>query len=82
MKVGDPISPDTGYRTDALQRITAGVVDPSGNLWITNNWKIDADPEKNPGANGVVIAVGAAAPVKTPVIGLPVPFKTLRRGSR
>jgi len=30
MKVGDPISPDTGYRTNALQRTTAGAVDPSG----------------------------------------------------
>lgn len=75
MKVGDPISPDTGYTTDALQRITAGVVDPSGNLWLTNNWKIKVDPFKNPGGNAVVIAVGAAAPVKTPVIGPPVPFK-------
>jgi sugar lactone lactonase YvrE len=74
MQVGDPISPDTGYRTDALQRITAGAVDPSGNIWITVNWKIDANPEKNPGGNAVVIAVGAAAPVKTPVIGPPVPF--------
>ncbi len=53
MKVGDPISPDTGYRTNALQRTTAGAVDPSGNLWLTNNWKIDANPEMNPGANAV-----------------------------
>jgi len=75
MNVGDPISPDTGYRTDALQRTTAGAVDPSGNLWLTNNWKIDANPFMNPGANAVVIAVGAAAPVQTPLIGPPVPFK-------
>jgi hypothetical protein len=75
MQVGDSISPDTGYQSDALQRVTAGAVDPSGNIWLTNNWKIDVDPEKNPGGNAVVIAVGAAAPVRTPVIGPPVPFK-------
>ena len=55
--------------------MTAGAVDPSGNLWVTNNWKIDADPFQNPGANAVVILVGAAAPLKTPVIGPPVPFR-------
>jgi hypothetical protein len=27
---GDPISPNTGYRSDALERITAGQVDPVG----------------------------------------------------
>ncbi len=42
--------------------MTAGAVDPSGNLWVTNNWKIDADPFQNPGGNAVVILIGAAAP--------------------
>jgi len=71
---GDPISPSTSYRSDALQRMTAGAVDPSGNLWVTNNWKIDVDPFKNPGGNAVVILIGAAAPLMTPVIGPPMPF--------
>lgn len=75
MRVGDPISPDTGYRSDSLQRITGGQIDPSGNVWLTNNWKIDSDGLVNPGGNAVVIAIGAAAPVKTPLIGPPVPFK-------
>ncbi len=48
MRVGDPISPDTGYRSDALQRITGGQIDPSGNVWLTNNWKIDSDGFVNP----------------------------------
>ena len=75
MKVGDPISPSTGYRSDALERITGGQIDPSGNIWLTNNWKLDADPIKNPFGNAIVIAIGAAGPLKTPLIGPPVPFE-------
>lgn len=74
MRTGDPISPDTGYRSDSLVRITAGQIDPSGNIWIMNNWKVDADPFKNPGGNSIVIAVGAAGPLKTPLIGPPQQF--------
>jgi hypothetical protein len=44
-------------------------------LWVTNNWKIDVDAFQNPGGNAVVILIGAAAPVKTPVIGPPVQFR-------
>lgn len=56
--------------------MTAGAVDPSGNLWVTNNWKINVDPFQNPGGgNAVVILVGAAAPFRTPVIGPPLPFR-------
>jgi hypothetical protein len=75
MQVGDPISPSTGYRSNAFERITAGAVDPSGNIWITSNWKRDADPFRNPGANSIVIAIGAAGPLQTPLIGPPVPFR-------
>ena len=75
LATGDPISPSTGYQSNALQRMTAGAVDPSGNLWVTNNWKIDVDPFQNPGGNAVVILIGAAAPLKTPVIGPPVGFR-------
>ncbi|MGE3599044.1 MAG: NHL repeat-containing protein, partial [Dehalococcoidia bacterium] len=38
MTVGDPISPATGYTSDALTRITGGQIDPSGNIWLTSNW--------------------------------------------
>lgn len=74
LKVGDPISPATGYTSDALERITGGQIDPSGNIWLTNNWKLDANPIRNPFGNAIVVAVGAAAPLKTPLIGAPVPF--------
>ena len=75
LNTGDPISPGTGYRSDAFMRTTGGAVDPSGNLWMTANWKIDANPFRNPGGNAIIIAIGAAGPVKTPVIGPPVPFE-------
>jgi len=75
LRTGDPISPSTGYQSDSLQRITGGQIDPSGNVWLTNNWEIAGDPVQNPGGNAVVIAIGAAAPLKTPLIGPPVPFK-------
>jgi hypothetical protein len=74
MHTGDPISPSTGYRSDAFMRITAGQIDSSGNIWITDNWKIDVNPFKNPGGNAIVIAIGAAGPIQTPLIGPPVPF--------
>ena len=37
--------------------------------------KIDVDPFQNPGGNAVVILIGAAAPIKMPVIGPAVPFR-------
>jgi len=33
----DPSSPATSYQSNALQRITGGQIDPSGNVWLTNN---------------------------------------------
>lgn len=74
LDVGDPISPASGYTSDALERITGGQIDPSGNIWLTNNWKIDANPVQNPFGNAIVVAIGAAGPLKTPLIGPPIPF--------
>lgn len=74
MKTGDPISPSTGYLSNALERITGGQIDRSGNLWVMNNWKQNPNPDLNPGANAIVIMIGAAAPLNTPVIGPPVPL--------
>ena len=37
-------------------------VDPSGNLWGTNNWKV-VPPANNPGGDAIVIFVGIAAPL-------------------
>jgi len=76
MQVGEPISPNgTGYQSDSLERITPGQIDPSGNIWLTTNWKTNPNPDLNPGGNSIVIVVGAAAPLKTPLIGPPVPFE-------
>ena len=71
-ETGDPISPDSGYMNNALERVTATQIDPSGNVWMTNNWIVDAFrfPE-NPGGYHVVLFVGLAAPVKTPMAGPP-----------
>ena len=76
--LGAPISPDMGYRSDALDRVTGGGVDRSGNIWILNNWKpkgpLTPVYNRNPGGNSFVIVPGAAAPVKTPVLGPPEGF--------
>lgn len=75
---GHAISPPTGYTSDALDRVTGGGVDPSGNLWLLNNWKKLGPTmpvyNTNPGGNSIVIVPGAATPVRTPVIGPPKPF--------
>lgn len=71
-KAGDPISPpSTGYASAAFQHITAVQVDPSGNVWAANNWSTGSPLSKFLGGNGLVELVGAAAPVRTPLIGLP-----------
>lgn len=79
LSTGDPISPETGYVSDALDRITGGGIDPSGNLWLMNNWKRTGPFDKvyntNPGGNSFVIIPGAAGPIKTPLIGPPKGFR-------
>jgi hypothetical protein len=61
-----------------LDRVTGGGVDPSGNIWILNNWKKTGPTpptyNTNPGGNSFVIVPGAAAPIKTPLIGPPESF--------
>jgi sugar lactone lactonase YvrE len=75
---GEPISGPSGYVSDALDRVTGGGIDPSGNLWLMNNWKKLGPTEPvyntNPGGNSFVIVPGAAAPVQTPLIGPPRGF--------
>ncbi|MDF0651742.1 MAG: hypothetical protein P0121_09775 [Nitrospira sp.] len=79
-EVGKAISPDgTGYTSDALIRITAVAIDPSGNVWLANNWKrFPILNIVNPGGNSLAVMVGAAAPVKTPLIGTPRPVDRRR----
>ena len=61
---GHPISPDvTGYGFDGLTRNTGVAIDPSGNVWLTNNWM--QDPlVPNPGGHELVAFVGMAGPVQ------------------
>ena len=55
---GDAISPnDTGYGSDGLVGNTAVAIDPSGNVWVTSNWKIIAR-QTNPGGYEMVVFVG------------------------
>jgi hypothetical protein len=80
-KRGDAISPDgTGYGTDTLDRVTGGAIGPSGAIVLLNNWqKPGPRPvyyNTSPGGNSFVIVPGAAAPIKTPLIGAPEPFGT------
>ena len=37
-------------------------VDPSGNVWVANNWE-NVPVQTNPGAHQIVAFVGAAAPL-------------------
>ncbi len=68
-QTGQPIAPD-GYNSDAMVRSTAVGIDPSGNVWVTNNWLIDP-VQTNPGGDGMVVFIGLAPPVKAPLIGPP-----------
>jgi hypothetical protein len=43
-------------------------------IWLTNDWKLIPNPKVNPGGNSIAVMVGAACPIKTPLIGPPVPF--------
>jgi hypothetical protein len=70
-KTGDALSPDgTGYTSALLDRNTAVQVDSSGNVWLANNWK-DIPLQTDPAGDSVVVYIGLATPVKTPLIGTP-----------
>ncbi|MEM7588103.1 MAG: hypothetical protein AAF560_32245 [Acidobacteriota bacterium] len=66
---GEPVAP-RGYHSDLLERITGVSIDPSGNVWLINNWHNRIHLE-NPGGNSLVVFVGLATPVETPLIGGP-----------
>ncbi len=69
--VGASISPPRrGYGFDGLTRNTGVQVDPSGNVWLANNWK-QKPIQTNPGGYQLVAYLGIAAPIKTPLIGPP-----------
>ncbi len=59
--VGASLTPKTGYGADAkLLEAYALAIDPSGNLWVSNQ-----------GSNTITKFVGLAAPVRTPLSALP-----------
>jgi len=69
--LGGSISPrKPGYAFDGLTRNTGVQVDPSGNVWLANNWKQKAI-QTNPGGYQLVAYLGLAEPIKTPLIGPP-----------
>ena len=70
---GQAISPRTGYGFDGLGRNTGVQIDPSGNVWVANNWK-DVPIQTNPGGYEMVVFLGLAGPLKTPLIGPPKPL--------
>jgi len=70
-RTGASISPaGSGYGFDGLARVTGAQVDPSGNVWLANNWK-QKPIQTNPGGYQLVAYLGVAAPIKTPLIGPP-----------
>lgn len=70
-RTGQPISPAaTGYGFDGLDRNTGVQIDPSGNVWLANNWQT-VPVQTNPGGHEVVVFVGLATPVRTPLLGAP-----------
>jgi sugar lactone lactonase YvrE len=72
---GQAISPNgNGYGFDGLTRNTGIQIDPSGNVWIANNWKNVPIPDANPGGYEMVVFLGAARPLRTPLIGPPRPL--------
>ena len=69
---GEPFSLDTGYTSDALKRVTGIQIDTSGNVWALNNYEeigMLSPGQENPGGHEIVVFIGLAAPVKTPLLG-------------
>ena len=69
LETGDPIAP-LGYFFNGLKRSTSVQIDPSGNVWATNNFETIAISQ-NPGGEEMVVFIGAATPVAAPLIGPP-----------
>lgn len=66
---GSPISPAGGYTGGGIIGPLAIAIDPSGNVWIANGGS--TGKHNNISSSSVTELVGAAAPVKTPMIGPP-----------
>ncbi len=55
-----------GYGFDGLVRDTGVAIDPSGNVWLANNWKTVPLPS-NPGGYEIVAFVGLGGPLEDPI---------------
>jgi len=60
-----PLSPAGGFQGGSIDSPEGIAIDASGNVWTSNNGA------SNNGDSSVTQLIGAAAPVKTPLIGLP-----------
>ncbi|MHB1570430.1 MAG: hypothetical protein ACYC0H_14670, partial [Solirubrobacteraceae bacterium] len=68
-RTGQVISPPArGFTNGGLEHLTSVQIDPSGNVWVANNWKT---LKPIVGGDGLVEFIGLAAPVRTPLIGPP-----------
>ena len=68
-KTGSLISPAKGFTSAAMQRFTAVAIDSSGNVWGAHNYSSSEPIRDFVGGNGLFEIIGAAAPVKTPMLG-------------
>ena len=68
-KTGSVLSPAKGFVNAAMQRFTAVAIDSSGNVWGAHNYSTSAPVSGFVGGNGLFEIIGAAAPVKTPMLG-------------
>ena len=68
-KTGSVLSPAKGYVSAAMQRLTSVAIDSSGNVWGAHNYSTSAPVSGFVGGNGLFEIIGAAAPVKTPMLG-------------
>jgi len=77
MKMGDQISPPGGYVGGGLQLQVDIVINPAGDVWVSNNWQdwqagVERVAEARStlaGGQGLVVFYGMAKPVRTPQIG-------------
>jgi len=69
---GKPVAPE-GYPSDALERSTGVAIDSAGNVWLCNTGPMTEmdSAETNPSGDGLVVFIGLAAPVETPLPGPP-----------
>lgn len=68
-KTGSLLSPAKGFTNAAMQRMTAVAIDTSGNVWGAHNYSSSEPIRDFVGGNGLYEIIGAAAPVKTPILG-------------